>query len=295
LRLERPVVSFLRQVGRDASPTRPRLLIVISGPVKAGKSELARRLSARLAADIVSTGAVLRDEYGAAARPPQLALRLSLQALGEQLDKDTGGAWVHAAVDRRATRLRATQPIVVDAVRVPEQLALLRNDRRFSVVHIHLSADVATLRSRYDAAAAIASDGADWPTYDVVRENETEARIGQMKELTRLRLNTRWLGRHVVAAVAEAAAAGHRARTGARSVAEIIFLGAPASAIILSPVLWWLLSNDRDDRLAGALLALLVVDLIFFAALIAGALGRFSPVERDKAATPVATAGAEEP
>jgi adenylate kinase family enzyme len=284
--LEHPVVSFLRQLGRDPTRPLPRLLIVISGPVKAGKSELARRLSTRLQADVLSTGAILRDEYGAADRPAGVALRLSLQALGEQLDRETGGAWVLAAVDRRATRLRATQPIIVDAVRVPEQLALLRNDSRFRVVHVHLSADVATLRTRYDAAAAIAPDGDDWPPYDDVRANETEARIGRMRERTRLRLNTRWLGRRVVAGLARTAIAGRRGRTGARSVAGLILLGAPGAAVILIPVFWWSLSTSRDDRLADAFLGLLVVLLIFFAALLAGALNRFSPVERDKAPPP---------
>ena len=124
----------------------PRMVIAISGPVRAGKSELAHLLRARLSADAVSTKQILLDEYAAVRDVLQREPRGELQTFGEKLDRETTGRWVQAAVRRRAARLPAAQTIIVDAVRIPDQVHHLRADGRFRVLYIHLSASLETLR-----------------------------------------------------------------------------------------------------------------------------------------------------
>ena len=70
----------------------PRI-VVVSGPVGAGKSTLADRLCRRYAAVHVRTSDIMRDiaiSHGIGL----LDERRAMQDFGDQLDRDTGGSWV---------------------------------------------------------------------------------------------------------------------------------------------------------------------------------------------------------
>jgi adenylosuccinate synthase len=76
-----------------------RYIIVISGPVGVGKSELAKALIARFGAARISTRELLIDRTGT---PNE---RKPLQEAGERLDQETDGAWVAQGIEPIVARL----------------------------------------------------------------------------------------------------------------------------------------------------------------------------------------------
>jgi hypothetical protein len=102
--------------------------------------------------------------------------RRTLQALGDQLDADQGGAWVANAVRAHA----ATSPgelLIVDAVRTSSQVEALRSVAR--VVHVHLTAPLAILQRRYERRRQAAPE-LEFHSFEQVRENATENNIEQL-------------------------------------------------------------------------------------------------------------------
>jgi adenylosuccinate synthase len=125
-------------------------VIAVSGSVAAGKTTLARALADGLGGHRIST----RDLVVAHACRSGLAVpanRRALQEYGAALDEATHGAWVAEA----AAVVLATRPdvalLVVDAVRLPAQVAGLRDAFGPGVTHVHLDAPCDVLASRYAA------------------------------------------------------------------------------------------------------------------------------------------------
>lgn len=169
--------------------TMPRLAVVLSGPVGAGKTELARRLSGPLNAKVIRTRTVLEQEYHVHERAQT---RGKLQLLGDQLDEETGGQWVANAVIRHTRYLRGREPAVIDAVRRDSQITALRDQFTTDVFHIHLTASDRVLRKRY-AERQKKAGGKESPTFDDVRANPTEAAIGELRAAADQTINTgRW-------------------------------------------------------------------------------------------------------
>ncbi|WP_158620061.1 AAA family ATPase [Corallococcus sicarius] len=111
-------------------------VVVVSGPIGAGKTTLAQRLVQRFGALPLSTRDFLRERFprtGEGLRP--------MQDLGASLDRETAGRWladaVLAAVPSHAPR---SHLVVVDAVSSAPQVEGLRRSPRARVVHVHLQA-----------------------------------------------------------------------------------------------------------------------------------------------------------
>jgi adenylosuccinate synthase len=101
-------------------------IVVLSGPVGAGKSTLGTALASRYGAAHLRTLDLLRDHarLHGDALPPD---RRALQDYGDLLDRDTGGAWVARAVSAIiAERTDPPQLVIVDAVRRLSQIEALR-------------------------------------------------------------------------------------------------------------------------------------------------------------------------
>lgn len=128
----------------------PGKIIVVSGRVASGKSELATRLSNDYGAILVKT----RDLI-VALRPSTQPERLPLQKAGEHLDRLNGGQWVADQLARyvndRPTQEDSSDVLVVDAVRIKGQIDHIR--RTFGngsrVIHVHLTASHDELARRY--------------------------------------------------------------------------------------------------------------------------------------------------
>jgi chloramphenicol 3-O-phosphotransferase len=249
-----------------------RLVIAISGPVSAGKSSVATALRRYLGAECISTGKILIGEFsgvGDAAVP-----RKQLQTLGEDLDLETKGLWVAAAVRRRLPRLRFDTILVVDAVRVRDQIEALRAIEGIRVLHIHVHAYLWTLKKRYEAEAA-AKKG-ELSSYDDVRANKTEKRVHELIGVADLCLNT-----SLVPSVTVAGAFIVGKVQALRAWRTVVSLGpalAPSIMVVVilgSPFAWSWNAVGRptlEGVIGGAALG-------FYALLLAASLsGQFSPV-----------------
>jgi adenylosuccinate synthase len=123
-----------------------RQVVLISGHICTGKSELAQRLNKQFGHHIVSTSNILKTT---AKRRRKSADRLALQAFGDELDSKTNHQWVLDEVIKEASKLPGDQPIVVDNVRTWNQLQHFRTYHSFSVVHAHLWGPRKVLEQRY--------------------------------------------------------------------------------------------------------------------------------------------------
>src|SRR6185436_11279785 len=123
-----------------------RQVVLISGHICTGKSELALRLKTEFGYRTVSTSGIIKHiatAYGGRID------RLALQVLGDELDKKTNHLWLLDEVIKEAATLSSDQPIVVDNVRTWDQLQHFRTYHGFSVVHVHLWAPRRILEQRY--------------------------------------------------------------------------------------------------------------------------------------------------
>ncbi len=123
-----------------------RQIVLISGRTCTGKSGLGRRLNEEFGYHLVKTSDILKDE---ATKRGIKVDRLSLQTLGDTLDKETKHRWVLDAVQNAANALPTSTPIVIDNIRTFEQLEPFRMDRVGAVVHAHLYAPKIDLEKRY--------------------------------------------------------------------------------------------------------------------------------------------------
>src|SRR5712671_2147113 len=118
-------------------------VIVLSGPVSAGKSTLAKALASRYRFEVLATKALLMEVLG-----PDVD-RGALQQAGEDLDRKTGGAWVGDALARYAAKLGENTEVVVDSVRLVAQVDAIRAGFGARVVHVHISAPEDVLETRW--------------------------------------------------------------------------------------------------------------------------------------------------
>src|SRR5262245_16020838 len=108
-----------------------RRIIVISGPVGAGKSTLATALSDKFGLRVVKTRELLLTATRAKNE------RADLQAAGERLDARTGGHWLAEAVARHAEQYPDNTEAIIDSVRISKQIDALRDKFGTRVLHVH--------------------------------------------------------------------------------------------------------------------------------------------------------------
>ncbi len=152
-------------------------IVALSGPVTAGKSTLAESLVARFGYQRVRTRELLRKIIDA----PDHIARRQLQAAGAQLDRRTGGRWVADQLERDIRQEPEESLIVVDAVRIQEQVEALYRAYGAKVVHLHLTAPPDELERRYSERSQ--ETAGELASYAQVRADPTEAAVGDL-ELT---------------------------------------------------------------------------------------------------------------
>jgi adenylosuccinate synthase len=152
-------------------------IIVLSGKIGVGKSTLCDLLVVQADAKVVKTRqlieAVAADRDGKGFVPG----RTSLQDLGEQLDRETGGTWVADALDAFLKQHDRDALVVVDSVRIQAQIDELRARYGLVVYHIHLTADDDVVANRYSERAKKFPELA---SYEEARRNTTEANVEQL-------------------------------------------------------------------------------------------------------------------
>ena len=153
-----------------------RVVVVLSGPVSAGKTTLASRLRDRFGAIHLKTSVLL--EHLADGRIP--LERGAMQRFGARLDKQTGGRWVAEDLVPRITDLPEDAVVVIDAARIAGQIEALRDGLPRQVVHVHLTAPRGVLERRYSKRPKTRFK--ERATYAEVLSNPTERKVPKLRD-----------------------------------------------------------------------------------------------------------------
>jgi adenylosuccinate synthase len=115
--------------------------------------------------------------------------RAEFQEAGDALDRQDGGRWVAIGLAQHlSTCDLATPAIVLDSVRIPEQLAELRTTFRGLLTHVHLTAKHSELEKRYRNRP---SSIREFATYAEVEQNSsTERTVDRLQALADVVIET---------------------------------------------------------------------------------------------------------
>lgn len=121
---------------------KPRA-VVLSGRVCAGKSALATQLQSKAGATLIRAKELIQEQSTSKDGDSR-----HLQSTGQRLDRATGGRWLADALNRRLMNGEKFDLLVVDAVRIPQQVHFLRQSG-WAVTHVHLDASTPALEKRH--------------------------------------------------------------------------------------------------------------------------------------------------
>ena len=96
-------------------------IVLLSGPVSAGKTTLSGKLSSRYGVQVFKTRDVLKKHAEGIEQT-----REALQDFGEKLDQKTGGAWVRDGLIQWISTVPDNCVVIVDAVRIKGQIDAIR-------------------------------------------------------------------------------------------------------------------------------------------------------------------------
>lgn len=150
----------------------PGNIILLSGPISSGKSTLGLILQNRCNARLFKTNELIREHY-----PKLPDEREAFQKAGERLDRRTKGAWVKESLARKDFSVVDT--VIVDCVRIKNQINQIRSAFGARVFHIHLTASDEELERRYSQRK---SKIAELPTYEQVRKSRTERNVSRLAQ-----------------------------------------------------------------------------------------------------------------
>ncbi len=157
-------------------------IILLSGPVAAGKTRLGNALVERCEFKVIKTRKLIESLVQV---PNE---RGALQKAGEQLDKETHGQWVAQALAREVSRLPDNCSVLVDSIRIEQQAEAIRFAFGARVVHIHLTAPINVLSERYGSRAPNVKE---LPAYDQVRADPTESAVEKLADIADIVIDTK--------------------------------------------------------------------------------------------------------
>lgn len=158
-------------------------VVLLSGQVCAGKSTLGDNLVARFGFRPLKTKEVISQLAPAIERE-----RGAMQDYGEYLDRRTKGGWVRDALIYLAEESKEDVTVVVDAVRILNQIDSIRRAFGPRVFHIHLTAPLGILEARYKQRRV--EGFKEFATYREVMENKTERKVRKLAGVADVVINT---------------------------------------------------------------------------------------------------------
>lgn len=157
-------------------------VVALTGSVASGKTTIALTLAERFGVEVVPTRSLL-IAY-ASTHGVEVALeRQSLQQYGKIVDEATNSSWFVEEVDRVA-RSADAQVILIDAVRLPRQLAVLK--RRWGRQFLHAHVDVP--REERERRYAARSDQIDQMPYVSAIELDSDEAVTLLGQHAEIRL-----------------------------------------------------------------------------------------------------------
>lgn len=147
-------------------------IVLVSGHLCTGKSGLAKALEREFGYYVVKSSQMLREI--AVQRESPLD-RVSLQRLGDAMDKETGGKWLYDSVMSHLEQVSVHDRVVLDNVRTKEQMEHFRTAPDLVATHVHLYVlDKAELERRWkkrtkDRDSEVESS---YPEADLVKDEE---------------------------------------------------------------------------------------------------------------------------
>lgn len=170
-------------MSRNADTLR---IVILSGPICSGKSELTQRLRDRFHANVIKTRDLIKQQL-----PAVKEERGALQRAGEKLDRADGGKWVQSALTRYFdSHQRGSTPsglFVIDSVRIQGQVDAIRRAFGTAVHHVHLTADDKVLSKRYRKRG---SRTQEFVAYESVRRSATERNIEKLSDVADIVVDT---------------------------------------------------------------------------------------------------------
>jgi len=161
-------------------------IILLSGGVSSGKTTLSTELDRQFGLELLKTKDVIRALALKKLGRELEVDRRAMQLFGEALDKQTAGRWVCDAL-KKVLR-SSNQSVVVDSVRIRQQIRVIRQAYGFGVVHIHLKAPERVLAGRYKKRTRTGLR--ELKTYSAVASNPTEAAVGELEAIADVVIDT---------------------------------------------------------------------------------------------------------
>ena len=163
--------------------------ILLSGPMAAGKSTLARALNEYLNVTYVNTREALNQTLNQASNKAQTQTpskdrdRKHLQDAGQKLDRSTAGKWILNLLETKIAQNPKSQAFVIDCVRSPLQLRPIKNKYGSHATLVYLTSTPQTLSTRYTAR------GEKLP-YSQATKHSSESKIQNLREMADLVIDT---------------------------------------------------------------------------------------------------------
>jgi adenylosuccinate synthase len=161
----------------------PKQIVLLSGNISSGKSTLSNLLQEQFGLHVLKTKKVIQNIAIQKLGREVENERRAMQKFGESLDKETRGRWVRDALSRLIRDLGSAGTearIVVDAVRILDQIRAIRQAYSFSVVHVHLKAPSDILDSRYKRRQVAGFK--ELASFSEAEKNKTESRVKELED-----------------------------------------------------------------------------------------------------------------
>jgi adenylosuccinate synthase len=160
-------------------------IIILSGPISSGKSTLAEGLAHRFNMTVLKTSIVLQRRV----KNELASDRKVLQAEGERLDRRNRGRWVLDELTKLIGQNPSITEIIIDSVRIEEQISAIREAFGPIVIHVHLTAPMNELEQRYYKRRETGKEK-DFK-YSEVKENRTEKQVESLAKIADIVIDTK--------------------------------------------------------------------------------------------------------
>ncbi|MHA4847181.1 adenylosuccinate synthetase [Flavitalea antarctica] len=164
-----------------------KIIVLLSGEICSGKSQLSDQLEKRLGFKILKT----KDALKTIAQERNKNLkegRQHLQSLGESLDNESKGTWVR---DFFQSEILNSERVVIDSLRISSQIDSFRHSYGHSVVHVHLKSSPEELKQRYLHRQDVdGSEGELLALYKKIKSDRTEKQVNTLEPKADIVVNT---------------------------------------------------------------------------------------------------------